>query len=342
MDPRRRDHPGTVTRLAPIAFLTVVALVAAAVALASSGGADRFRVDGNRILDPDGEQFIVKGVVAPYGTFAGGDPGGLASRNYKHAARDFERLRKLGVNTVKVYMTPSRMLRRRAQARLDKVVRAARERDLLVILTGFWGRPRTTRRWVREMAETYRDDAWVWLLPMNEPGCTGPDTSPCGDWEAWQRNWRGYIRTIRDAGMEAPIVVNTPGWSWNLAPIAFYPLGDDQLVLGAHRYANDEPRFHAGERAEVRRSWARLAQQRPVLLDEVGNYNGPEFANSEAWTRGMVDFAARWVREDEGAGVVAFNWRWSDPNSLTDPDGGLSSWGRSFVERYLRRVDSSG
>ncbi|MGH3995143.1 MAG: glycoside hydrolase family 5 protein, partial [Pseudonocardiaceae bacterium] len=299
-----------------------------------------FRVEGNRILDPDGERFTVKGVVAPYGTFAGGDGGGLAERNERHAAADFDRMRELGINTVKIYVTPSRMLGERARARLDRVVQAARDRDLLVILTGFWGRPHTTGRWVRTMARTYRDDAWVWLLPMNEPGCTGPDTSDCGDWEAWQRSWRAYVRVIRAAGMESPIVVNAPGWSWNLSQVESYPLRDDQLVLGAHRYANDQPSFHAGEREEVERSWARLARERPVLLDEVGNWDGPNFANSPAWTRGMVDFAARWVREEEGAGVVAFNWRWSDPNSLTRAGGKLTGWGRTFLRGYLRKVDA--
>jgi hypothetical protein len=189
------------------------------------------------------------------------------------------------------------------------------------------------------MAESYKDDAWVWLLPMNEPGCTGPDTSGCRDWDGWQHDWLTYVATIRDAGMTSPIVVNAPGWSWNLTEVASHPLDDDNLVLGAHRYGNDSTHFDEEERQEVEQSWAGLARSAPVVLDELGNYDGAGFANSEAWMRGMVDFAARWVNEDEGAGVVAFNWRWSDPNSLTEYGGGLTSWGRTYLDDYLRKVD---
>ncbi len=324
------------------AVLLVVALAVAIAALAWAQEAEQpggFHVEGNRILDPDGQEFVIKGVVAPYGPFAGGDGGGIALRNEEQAPRDFERLRHLGVNTVKVYVTPHRMLEPEPQARLDRVVRAARDQGLLVILTGFWGQLETTRRWLHDMAKSYRDDDWVWLLPMNEPGCTGPDPSGCRDWDGWQRDWRSYIATIRDAGMESPIVVNVPSWSWNLSQLASYALDDDQLVLGAHRYANDSSSFDAEEREEVERSWAGLADSKPVVLDELGNYDGPEFPNSFEWTRGMVEFAARWVNDDEGAGVVAFNWRWSDPNTLTQQNGELTRWGRAYLDRYLRQVD---
>jgi len=336
-----------VRRRAPVvvAALVLVSGLGVGVALVVRGGGDGgFRVDGNRILDPDGREFVVKGVVSPYGTFAGGDGGGLARRNEERATADFERMRALGVNTVKVYVTPDRMTGDAARARLDAVVRAARARELLVVLTGFWGRPQDTRPWLRAMARAYKDDPWVWLLPMNEPGCTGPEASPerCRDWEAWQRDHREYLATIREAGMTAPVIVNTPEWSWNVTGVEDHPLGDDQVVLGAHRYANDEPSFTAAERAEAAGAWARLARSRPVLLDEVGNYNGPDFANSLAWTQGMIDFATRWVRREEGAGVVAFNWRWSDPNTLTNDAGGLTAWGRTFRDGYLSRVTGHG
>ena len=55
-------------------------------------------------------EFTVKGVVAPYGTFAGGNPDGLADRNEERAPQDYARMRELGVNTVKIYVTPYRML----------------------------------------------------------------------------------------------------------------------------------------------------------------------------------------------------------------------------------------
>lgn len=326
---------------APIAgaLALVVALVAALFAFPDDG---RFRVEGNRIVAPDGERFVMKGVVAPYGTFAGGDAAGLGRRNERSAPEDFERIAELGANTVKVYVTPNTVDGEAGRERLDEVVRAARDQDLVVVLTGFWAEYQDTLPWVRRAAEDYADDPYVWILPMNEPGCTVPEPGgACTDYASWEREHRGYVEAIRDAGMESPIVVNTPGYSWDLTGIRDYPLGDEDLVLGAHRYANDATGLTEQDRREIEEGWARMARTRPVLLDEVGNYNGDGFANSVAWTRDMIDYARRWVERGQGSGVVAFNWRWSDPNTLTSPDDGeLTEWGRIFVERFLEESDA--
>jgi hypothetical protein len=329
------------------------ALVVAALALVITGiyvvrGAasepDGFRVDGNRIVGPDGERFVAHGVVAPYGTFAGGDAKGLGRVNYDAAARDFARIKRLGANTVKIYVAPRAVPPGSANARrLTRVVAAARRQDLVVFLTGFWGRPRETLPWVRRMAHAYRDDPYVWMLPMNEPGCTvqggSPKSRECTDANAWHAHHRRYVRAIRDAGMDSPIVVNGPEYSWNVAKVAHRDLGDDNVVLGAHRYANDARTLTAQGRAESDAGWAALAERRAVVLDEVGAYNGPQFANSLAWARDMLEFGSRWVNERGGSGVIGFNWRWSDGNSMVGRGGRLTGWGRAFVGLYLRRTD---
>jgi Cellulase (glycosyl hydrolase family 5) len=320
-----------------------LALLAALVAaLAAFGDEGRFRVEGNRIVSPHGDRFVMKGVVAPYGTFAGGDAAGLGRRNERMAPGDFERIASLGANTVKVYVTPAAVERQAERERLDEVVQAARDEGLVVILTGFYAEFEETLPWVRRTAEEYAGDPYVWILPMNEPGCTVPEPgAQCTDYEDWQRDHRRYVTAIREAGMESPIMVNTPGYSWDLTGAREYPLGDEDVVLGAHRYANDATSLTPEARREIERGWARLAARRPVVLDEVGNYNGDGFGNSVEWTREMIDYARRWVERGEGSGVVAFNWRWSDPNTLTSPEGGeLTEWGRIFVNRFLEAGDA--
>jgi Cellulase (glycosyl hydrolase family 5) len=315
----------------------VVALVAASVAFDENG---RFRVEGNRIVAPNGERFVMKGVVAPYGTFAGGDAAGLGRRNERSASDDFERIAELGANTVKIYVTPSAVDDEAGRQRLDEVVDAARAEDLVVVLTGFYADFEETLPWVRRAAADYAGDPYVWLLPMNEPGCTVPEPgAACTDYVSWQREHRRYVEAIRDAGMDSPIVVNAPGYSWDLTGVREHPLGDEDVVLGAHRYANDARGITAEGRRQIEASWARLARTRPVVLDEVGNYNGEGFANSVAWTREMIEYARGWVEQGQGSGVVAFNWRWSDSNTLTSPeDGRLTEWGRIFVKRFLEET----
>jgi hypothetical protein len=326
-------------RLKGLAFVGVFAtLVGVAFALAPAPGPKRFRVEGNRIVAPDGHRFVIKGVVSPYGTFGGGDAGGLGRINEKLAARDFARIRALGANTVKVYVNPPEVSSRSERARLDRVVRAARAEGLLVILTGFYGTHQQTLRWVRAMARTHAGNPWVWLLPINEPGCSvhRATTASCVNWAGWQHRHRKYLRAIRAAGMRNPVVVNTPGFSWDVSGVERHPLGDRQVVLGAHRYANDERRLGQSQRAEIQAAWAGFTERRAVVLDELGNWNGTQFPNSFAWTRDMVRFARRWVARRGGSGAVGFAWRWSDPNTMVAPGGELTPWGRAFVRGYLR------
>ena len=320
------------------AMLGIVgALVLALVAFDDGGG---FRVEGNRIVAPDGSRFVMKGVVAPYGTFAGGDAAGLGRLNERSAFEDFERIAELGANTVKVYVTPTAVDDEAGRERLDKVVDAARAEDLVVVLTGFYAEFDETLPWVRRAAADYAADPYVWLLPMNEPGCTVPDPgAACTDYATWQREHRRYVEAIRAAGMDSPIMVNAPGYSWDLTGVREHPLGDSNVVLGAHRYANDARGLTAEGRHQIEEGWARMARTRPVVLDEVGNYNGDGFANSVTWTREMISWARGWVEQGAGSGVVAFNWRWSDPNTLTSPENGrLTEWGRIFVERFLEET----
>lgn len=321
-------------------IVTLLAIVAALVAASAAFDDGRFRVEGNRIIAPDGERFVMKGVVAPYGTFAGGDAAGLGRRNERSAADDFARIADLGANTVKVYVTPRAVDDEAARERLDKVVDAARAEGLVVVLTGFYAEFGETLPWVRRTAADYAGDPYVWLLPMNEPGCTVPEPgAACTDYAGWQREHRRYVEAIRGAGMDSPIMVNAPGYSWDLSGVPEHPLGDEDIVLGAHRYANDARGLTAEGRRQIEEGWARMARRRPVVLDEVGNYNGEGFANSVTWTREMIEYARGWVERGRGSGVVAFNWRWSDPNTLTRPeDGRLTEWGRIFVELFLEET----
>jgi hypothetical protein len=326
----------------------VRALAVTGAAMALAGGfavaptpEEPFRVEDNRIVAPDGNRFVIRGVVSPYGSFAGGDAAGLGRVNERRAEADFARIAELGANTVKIYVHPPEARSQAARERLDEVVHAARSQGLLVILTGFFDDRQQTLPWVRAMAETYADDPWIWLLPMNEPGCTvpRPSAAACRNWARWQRDQRAYLRAIRAAGMKSPVMVNTPGYSWDLSGIRTHPLGDDQVVLGAHRYANANTRLGPKQRREIQAAWAGLAKRRAVVLDELGNWNGFQFANSPAWTRDMVGFARGWVERRGGSGVVGFAWRWSDANTMTRRGGRLTPWGRVFVRGYLGRTD---
>jgi hypothetical protein len=300
--------------------------------------AEPFRIVGNRIVRPDGTRFIVKGVTVPYGTFAGGDARGLGARNLASARRDFRRLEALGVNTVKILVTP----RPRDPAQLSKlrtVVEFARQRGLVVEIGAAFTSFRRASTLARRLAREYRGDPYVWLQPMNEPNCpSGPPVPDCFDWVLWQKQQRSIIRAIRAEGMRSPVVVNTPNYSADLSKIDSYPLGDDSIIWGVHRFANFKLNFTERERVDERRSWAGRTLERAVIVDMVGSRSSPEFRPLSPWLTGFLTFVRDWVRDDEGSGAIGFVWRWYGANTMTSSSGRLTPWGRLFRRQYLQQV----
>jgi len=69
-----------------------------------------------------------------------------------------------------------------------------------------------------------------------------------------------------------------------------------------------------------------------------------------SWSAGFIDYLREWTlgisshtengvtynHSIGGDGVIAFTWRWSDGNTLTDWRGfTLRSWGEIFVNQYM-------
>jgi hypothetical protein len=295
-----------------------------------------FSVSVNRILDPQGRRFVVKGVTLLYGTFAGGDTGGLGARNFAAAPEDLRRVRTLGANTVRIMVTPEVGADPAALERLRRAVGWARGAGLVVELVNTFAVPGETLPWLGRLARLFRADPGVWYGPMNEPNCAPPPPRPaCGDWHVWQREQRAYVRAIRDAGARAPIVVNTPEWSATLHGIESFALDDPNIVYGVHAYANDRLAFAP---AEEEQAWAGASRDHAVIVDEVGSWNGSAVANSQAWLTGFVGFLHEWVATGRGAGAIAFTWRWSDPNTMVGADGRLTLWGQLFAGGFLAPV----
>ena len=148
---------------------------------------------GNRIVAPDGTRFIVKGVAIPYGTFAGGDTKGLGALNFATVDHDLRRLKGLGVNTIKILVTP-RPGDRTQLPRLRTVVGYARRQGFVVeISPAVHQLPAGGGPYRGSFAREYRDDSYVWLQPMNEPNCPRGTPLPLLRLVLWQRQQRTII-----------------------------------------------------------------------------------------------------------------------------------------------------
>lgn len=300
-----------------------------------------FEIQGRHIVDPDGDRFIVRGVVLAYGTFAGGDGGGVSDLNAARFKDDAKRIKASGANLVRIMTTPD-TARPDNLALLYRVVAAAREQGLVVQIGSAFADFDTTLPYLRLLARRFADDPYVWLQPMNEPNCNLDESEQpgaCTDWPRWQREHRMAIAAIRAEGVRSPIVVNVPGFSSDLRRIGSYPLGDPDVIYGAHRYGNDNLTFKSSERADVEAVIGGPSRRHPVIIDEFGLFNGPQFPNALPWVDGMTRWTADWVRRGDGQGATGFNWRWSDSNTMLEPDDRLTPWGKIFTSQILHGLD---
>lgn len=309
-----------------------------------------FTVSGNRILDPTGARFIVKGMTPIYGPFAGGDANGTWSTySLNNSLAIFTNLKTQwnGVNTVRIFTSAGAAQGHQPdwavanyRTQLWSVVANARSQGLVVLLVNSYSNVTDTNAWITELALRYKGDPYVWLTPSNEPFCTSPDAaekSHCYDWAYWQTQTQTQVSLIRGQGNHSPILLNGLDWSWDWRSYASNPVADpdNRLVFGAHRYACSDvcKSWTAAEIADANVKWANLATTMPIVVDEIGNWNNG--GNSVTWYQGATDFLASWVNVRGGAGAIAFNHYWSDANGMTTNGVTRNAWGTYWRDHYL-------
>jgi hypothetical protein len=321
--------------LAAVALLLLPASLPVT-AFAATGG---YQVNGNRIVDSTGAPFIVKGADAVFGRFAGGDVNGYGLHNYQNAQRDLDKLQSQGVNLIRVsvayvdYATgPLGSIEYLSE--LDQVMSWVTQRGMVMeVSQGESGFSTAVVDFVAMLAGRYAGNPLVWIKPDNEPNCVSGDLTHCGDWSYWQSSEQQLVQAIRAAGNTQPIVVNCIWWSFVCDQIASYPLGDPNLVYGAHRYGNGNVTFDAAQAASCDALWANLASSYAVIVEEVGLYNGTTSPSS--WGAGFLDYATTWVRTRKGSGVIGFTDSWSDGNSMTNyTDGSWNDWGQTLITHF--------
>jgi hypothetical protein len=195
-------------------------------------GTGRFVVSGNRILDPNGSPFVIRGVVADFGVLAGGSETTYGWAAYQNRYQDMQAIRATGANLVRIFMSawnydatygdpvnyPSTAVyagetTQTAVAMLADVVNAARSQGLVVLLVDAYSDPpggphgTLTLNWLRYLSSYYASDPYVLFSPSNEPDCNAAasflydytgDTSNCSSWTSWHAEQQQFVQAIRD------------------------------------------------------------------------------------------------------------------------------------------------
>jgi hypothetical protein len=297
----------------------------------------RFQIKGNKILDPGGHLFVVRGIDAIYGTFGGGDQRGYGAYNFQHATRDLAHLKAAGIDLIRIDVSPRQFTSENQQSQLDAAIQDVTNLGLVAMIdNNDWNDPTAETQWLQAEANRYQSNPFVWFNTGNEPFCGGIN---CNNWRYWQTIEKQWVQAIRAGGNNNPIVINCIHWSWDCSQIAQYPLGDTNLIYGAHRYANGHTSFDTSEQQAADEMWANLATQFPIIVDEVGAKYNPD--TQLGWNRGFMSYLVNWVKTRQGDGVIGFVYRWSDANSMLDRQGNLNLWGHIFFDDLIKPLNSS-
>jgi len=195
---RKRSFTNTLHCLCLVTIITIGIMT-----MAFSAPLNRFTVSGTQIIDPDGNEFIVKGVNA----FAS------SSEHYDKIVNCW------GFNTVLANHFPD-WYWYNPDYEIDLLVAAYSSNKKVVILDlahdaldsdsgiGHYWLPR-----IKELvnlysyyADRYKNNPYVWFQLINEP-----DTLTFNS-EAWISVHQQLITAIRNTGNQNPILVN--GWCW--------------------------------------------------------------------------------------------------------------------------------
>ncbi|MGB7440625.1 MAG: cellulase family glycosylhydrolase, partial [Coleofasciculaceae cyanobacterium] len=284
-----------------------------------------FQVKGSKIYDPNGVEFIAKGVNVPgYRYTWPGDTLGDADAIVEDWGFNMVRLNNY-------FFTKARWPQSNKNNNINAIIDEYTERGVVVMveahdhLGGFWpkGDLEKLKSKFEDLAERYKDNPYVWFS-INEPGGNGDNSM-----DKWVKQHQEIIEHLRDdVGVSNPIVVNAIHWgqdgiNWGPGPVkesesSIIKYGDqlkkfngktyENIIFDVHLYNN----WRYGE-AKMANYFDRVLAKDHAII--VGEYGG-----GDKWTeatRDMFDVVA--PRE---IGRVAWAWWGGDDNDLTNSKNG--------------------
>lgn len=302
----------------------------------SDGHPVRLRVNGNRIVDADGTDIVLRGVnrsgseyrcIQGAGFFDGPDDersvAAIASWPNVNAVRvPLNETCWLGINGV-----PDSMSGENYKAAIQNYVALLHKYDLIPILELHWAAPGDLRAdeqylmpnadhspdfW-RDVATTFLDDSGVIFEPFNEPAFNGPDWESDAAWSCWRdgctypatrssepyeaAGMQSLLDAIRETGSEHVLLFGGIEYSNNLSRWLEFMPTDPLANIGAAWHIYN---FNACVSAAG--CWddqpARIAETVPLVATEIGQNN---------CEGGFIQPLMQWL-DARNSGYLAWSW----------------------------------
>ncbi len=239
------------------------------------------KVEGNRIVDPEGKTVVLKGLNLGYPY--------LLQQEGRWSEDHFREAASWGAKLLRVYVDPGHYRQvglEKSLEELDQAVDWSKKYGMYVMLDwhsignpvmGIFQPPweetmRTTPEEMREFwaaaAARYRNEPAVAFYEIfNEPAAIHWKGGRLS-WAEWRDVADSVIDVIYARNPDAIPVVGGIAWSFDLTGVASEPLRNTGVVFAAHPYPGHSPK------AQWERTWERnfgyLSKDHPVMLTEFG------------------------------------------------------------------------
>ncbi|NJL38354.1 MAG: glycoside hydrolase family 5 protein [Leptolyngbyaceae cyanobacterium SM1_4_3] len=300
---------------------------------ARSDSSNDFRVVGTKIYDPNGREFIAKGVNINGPGY--GWPG--------KTPEQVDNIKRWGFNSIRLNVRQLGLDNKQTYAEngtIDAIVEKFTSQRIVVMIepherTGKWFSSDELNKlvnWHKGLASKYKDNPYVWLNVSNEPG--GSDSGSSSAVSKYVQQNTSVIKAIRSTGFDNPIVVDGWSWgqdtgSWNSNPVsesksAILSLGQKLLaadpnkntVFSLHTYDQWKTNTQAKMNDFINRVHAKgLA----LIVGEYGAENGSSGRFKET-VSGVLP-----VVQKREVGRFAWAWQGGDAFDLTTNGGGYKA-----------------
>lgn len=290
----------------------------------------RLCVSGNKIIDENKNEIVLKGLMAP-------DPQKiLREGNFSKAY--YDGIFSFGGNAIRVpvhpdmYVTDEYYMWRF----LDQIVGWAGECGQYVIIDWHYiGNPVTgdgkempdmqknhmelTKQFWEQTASYFKDATNVIFEIYNEPACIGS--------ASWEGAAKEITNVIRESGANQLIIIGSPDYSYNLRWIKESSISDPNVAYSVHVFPN---------KTLWKKKLSEIQDEVPLIVTEWG-YIDSDISARQSYLKGsrksfgepFVDYLA-----DNNIGWVAcwYDDGW-EPPIFSDENNSLTEWGK-FLKEY--------
>jgi len=321
------------------------------------------RVQGNKIVDPNGARFIIKGVNAEvYRDYKGGCgyiTDDLFVNNNHNLNRMTAKMKALGINAVRLNYTDT-FLNQSSQnlTNFENAMLTLASNGIYVMPSDHAqsglnladrARSYPTFKKIIQYAQQNGIERYLIMNPFNEPGPIS--------WSAWVTANQDILKALRNAdpasgyaGYAGLVMLDTPKWSSTNSAAHFQAITDfDAALLGGtanvgfdnHWYPNTPINYNPSVSSSYVKSALDVERTYPIAIGELGQQNPGSSKTDPQYVKDVLSLIVNTGIPEGHNGVFAWIWSWCDINSMATSESNyadLNSYGQIYVDYYWSKI----